>query len=555
MEENITMGVLQNALRKKQIGQLRKELADLSFCCRIKLPMNNPKQQEKYTVPLENNQLVLVLNSEILLPEDAPVRVTSAQLEELDYRKLYEAYSSKGRKSVTDPRVLFKVMAYGYQCGIYSTRKLEEACKYRVDFMWLLENGKAPDHSTLSRFRTGRCAEAVENLFYQYVQLLEKQGEVDHRSVFIDGTKIESRAGRYTFTWRGTAEKNLTKTKQKVLELTGCKTLGELEQLLSVKAEGISFVSGKGKHKTEQQREWEAIDYLCQQWRKYEEQLRIMGEDRNSYSKTDTDATFMRMKEDHMRNGQLKPAYNVQIAVNSEYITGIDVFSNRTDVGTFIPFMHKLEMAHQQRYEEVTADAGYESIENYLYLEANGQMCFIKPSNYEAQKTKKFKSQIGRIENMKYDREEDCFICAEGRKLYCRKVSTEVHNGIPVTRAWYRCEGCANCPQREKCCRKQDMNAPKEVIMKETFWEKRQRSLENITSERGIRLRMNRSIQVEGAFGLIKNDFGFRRFLTTGKKNVRIELLFLALGFNLKKRWMKQQKSRLETHYSEKKAA
>ena len=158
------------------------------------------------------------------------------------------------------------------------------------------------------------------------------------------------------------------------------------------------------------------------------------------------------------------------------------------------------------------------------------------------------------IENMKYDKEEDCYICAEGRKLYCRKVSTEVKNGIPVTRAWYRCENCRNCPQREKCCRKQDVNAPKEVIMKETFWEKRQRSLDNIISDRGIQLRINRSIQVEGAFGLIKNDFGFRRFLTTGKKNVRIELLFLTLGFNLKKRWMKQQKRRLETHYSEKKA-
>lgn len=140
--------------------------------------MNNPNRQEKYNATIENNQLVLVLNSEILLPEDAPVRVTSAQLEELDYRKLYEAYSSKGRKSVTDPRVLFKVMAYGYQCGIYSSRKLEEACKYRVDFMWLLENGKAPDRSTLSRFRTGRCAEAVMHLFYQYIQILEKQGEV-----------------------------------------------------------------------------------------------------------------------------------------------------------------------------------------------------------------------------------------------------------------------------------------------------------------------------------------------------------------------------------------
>ena len=147
----------------------------MSFCGKIELMRNNLNTQDQYKISEGNNQLVLVLNSEILLPEDAPVRVTSAQLEELDYRKLYEAYSSKGRKSVTDPRVLFKVMAYGYQCGIYSTRKLEEACKYRVDFMWLLENGKAPDHATLSRFRTGRCAEAVEDLFYQHVRLLEQQ--------------------------------------------------------------------------------------------------------------------------------------------------------------------------------------------------------------------------------------------------------------------------------------------------------------------------------------------------------------------------------------------
>ena len=526
----------------------------MPFCVRIELMRNN-QTHNQCTAKERHGQLVLTLNSEILLPEDAPVRVTSAQLEELDYRKLYEAYSPKGRKSVTDPRVMFKVMAYGYQCGIHSTRRLEDACKYRVDFMWLLENEKAPDHTTLSRFRTDRCAEANEDLFYQYVQLLEKQGEVDHKSVFIDGTKIESRAGRYTFTWRGTVEKNLEKTKQKVLEQTGCTSPFELENYLSEQAEEIAFVSGKGKRKSGEQREWEELYRLYQQWKKYEEQLEIMGEDRNSYSKTDTDATFMRMKEDHMRNGQLKPAYNVQIAVNSEYITGIDVFSNRTDVGTFIPFMHKLEMAHQQRYEEVTADAGYESLDNYLYLEANGQLSFIKPSNYEAQKTRKYKSQIGRIENMKYDKDDDCFICAEGRKLYCRKVSTEVKNGTPVTRVWYRCESCQNCPQREKCCRKQDVNAPKEVIMKETFWEKRQQSLDNITSERGIILRMNRSIQVEGAFGLIKNDFGFRRFLTTGKKNVRVELLFLALGFNLKKRWMKQQKRRLQTHYSEKKVA
>ena len=527
----------------------------MPFCGRIKLFMNNPNHNKKYNVSSANNQLVLILNSEILLPENDPVRVTSAQLEELDYRKLYEAYSSRGRKSVNDPRVLFKVMAYGYQCGIFSTRKLEEACKYRVDFMWLLENGKAPDHSTLSRFRTGRCAEAVEDLFYQYVRLLEEQGEVDHKTVFIDGTKLESRAGRYTFVWRGNAEKGLEKAKKAALEQTGCKELSELEDLLAEKAKRFEMVTGKGKRKSPEQKEWESINKLCQQWRKYEEQLKIMGEDRNSYSKTDRDATFMRTKEDHMRNGQLKPCYNVQLAVNSEYITGIDVFSDRTDVGTLRPFLRKLEQKHKQRYEEVAADAGYESLHNYLYLEANGQTSFIKPSNYEAQKTKKYRSQIGRIENMKYDENEDCYICAEGRKLRSRKVSTELSEGIPVTTMWYRCEDCRNCPQREKCCRKKDTNAPKEVIRKVTFWEKRKESLENITSERGILLRTNRSIQVEGAFGLLKTDFGFRRFLTTGRKNVRVELFFLALGFNLKKRWMKQEKNRERSHYSEKKAA
>ena len=224
---------------------------------------SNSITQDQCTVRERNGQLVIALNNEILLPENAPVRLTSAQLEELDYRELYRAYSPKGRKSKVDPRVLFKVMVYGYQCGIYSSRKLEEACRYRIDFMRLLEDEPVPDHATFARFRTGRCVQAAEDLFYQYVRLLELQGEIDHEAVFIDGTKIESRAGRYTF---------------------------------------------------------------C-------------------YSKTDPDATFMRMKDDHMGNGQLKPGYNVQIAVNSEYITGIDIFSNRTDYGTLIPFLRHLEKA------------------------------------------------------------------------------------------------------------------------------------------------------------------------------------------------------------------
>ncbi len=507
--------------------------------------------QGQCTVVERNGQLVFTLNSENFIPEDAPVRLTSAQLEELDYRKLYEAYSSRGRKSVTDPRVLFKVLVYGYQCGIYSTRKLEEACRYRIDFRWLLEEEPVPDHSTISRFRTGRCAETVEELFYQYVKMLEAQGETDHKTVFIDGTKMESRAGRYSFVWRKSVEKRLSSVRAKVETLCGVKDLNGLTHYLTVQAGNILFVHGTGRRKSEAQKQWEALEELRQRWEAYEESLSIMGEGRNSYSKTDPSATFMRMKEDHMRNGQLKPGYNVQIAVNSEYITGIEVFSDRTDYRTLKPFLRKLEQVHQASYEEVTADAGYESLDNYLYLEDNGQLCFIKPQNYEVKRRGSFRKQLGRIENMQYDAEEDCFICAERRKLPLRRESTELKDGHFISTAWYRCENCSGCSHRAACCQAKDREQPKTVILRKTFWEKREIAQANITTDHGIYLRLCRSIQVEGAFGLLKNDFGFRRFLTRGRKNIRTELFFLALAFNLKKLWMKRDKGRLRTHLSE----
>ena len=498
-----------------------------------------------------DGQVVITLNSELFIPEDAPVRLTNAQLEELDYRKLYEAYSSRGRKSVTDPLVLFKVLVYGYQCGIYTTRKLEEACRYRIDFKWLLWDEAVPDHSTISRFRTGRCAEAVEDLFYQYVRYLEEQGETDHETVFIDGTKLESRAGRYTFVWRKSVEKQLARVKEKVQAVTAATTLEALEKHLSETAEGITFVHGPGHRKNAEQKAWEGMDELRRRWMEYEEKLAIMGKGRNSYSKTDPDATFMRMKDDHMRNGQLKPGYNVQIGVNSEYITGIDVFSDRTDYGTMVPFLKTMREKHGKKYKSATADAGYERLSNYLYLEANGQMSFIKPANYEQQKSSSFKRQIGRMENMSYNAEEDSYTCTQGRKLNLRRECTEQQNGRYITTAWYRCESCAGCRVREKCCQAKDPEQAKELRVNKTLQELRNASLKNISTEYGIYLRLCRSIQVEGAFGLLKNDFAFRRFLTRGRKNVRTELFFLALAFDLKKLWMKREKGRLQTHLSE----
>ena len=502
---------------------------------------NNTKEQ--YNVVERNGQLVISLNTEKMLPENAPVRLANAQLEELEYGKLYEAYSPKGRKSAADPRVMFKVMAYGYENGIYSSRKLEEACRYRIDFIWLLEGEPVPDHATFARFRTGRCGKAVEELFYQYVRLLEKQGETDHKAVFIDGTKIESRAGRYTFCWRKSVEKQLEKVKAQVYEQTGLKKLGGLQRRLVRQSKEIIFVNGRGNRKSEEQREWEALDALRQRWEDYERSLEIMGSSRNSYSKTDQDATFMRMKEDHMRNGQLKPAYNVQIGVNSEYITGIDVFSNRTDYGTLPPFLKTMERQQHRKYEKIVADAGYESMENYLYLEKHGMESYIKPQNHEVKRTAKFRRQIGRSENMAYDPVQDCYTCAQGRKLNLYRESEK--KGIVTS--FYRCEDCSGCPCRDQCSKARS-GLPKELQVKKQYERYRAISESNINTEEGIYLRLCRSIQAEGTFALLKTDFAFRRFLTTGKANVRTELFFLALGFNLKKRWMKQEKDRLHTH-------
>lgn len=515
----------------------------------------NQKTQDQYTTYERRGQLVIALNCEKRIPENAPVRLASAVLEELNYEKLYRAYSPRGRKSAVDPQVLFEVLVYGYLCGIYTSRKLEEACRYRVDFLWLLGDQGAPDHSTIARFRTGQCREAVEDLFYQLVCKLDEMGETDHKAVFIDGTKLESRAGRYSFVWRKSVERNLAAVKEQVQKETGLGSLAALQSDLQTAAGEIAFVHGSGKRKSEAQRRWERMQRLAERWQTYESQLGIMGEERNSYAKTDHDATFMRMKEDHMRNGQLKPGYNVQIAVNSEYITGIEAFSDRSDVRTLKPFLRRLEHFQQARYEEVVADAGYESLDNYLYLDAVGQSCFIKPANYEQKKSRKFQKQIGRIENMTYDPQADCFTCSQGRTLSLCREHTEEKEGQMISTAWYRCADCSGCPCRVQCCRAKDTQRPKELCLQKTFWEKRTQTQQRITTPRGIHLRLCRSVQVEGAFGLLKNDFGFRRFLTRGRANIRAELFLLAIAFDLKKLWMKREHGRLKTRVSEKMTA
>ena len=523
--------------------------------------MHTKLYSKNYTLFDGGFQLVLPLNYEVLIPENDSVRLLSQILEGLDYRKLDKAYSSKGRKPAVVPKILFKVLTYAYMNNIYATRKIETSCRRDINFMWLLQGKKAPDHSTIARFRKEYLCEAVEDLFYQLVRLLNQIGEVNFENLFVDGTKIEANANRYTFVWKKVVDKNEAKMYTKIqscvekINLT-YKTsfkidkdtlLSDINAVLSYlkdkqQKENIEFVHGTGKRKTNLQKFTEELQTFYERQVQYNTHSQLF-EGRNSYSKTDPDATFMHMKEDHMNNAQLKPAYNVQIGVESEYVTGVGIFQDRSDTTTLIPFLNNMETRLDAIYQKVITDSGYESEENYLYLEGKKQTYYIKPQTYEQWKTSSFKKDISKRENMFYDSSKDEYTCYNGKQLKpVGIIHKQSRTGYCSEITIYECENCSDCNCKAKCTK---AKGNRQMKVSKKFIEKRQVSYENISSEEGILLRINRSIQVEGAFGVLKSDYNFNRFLTRGKTNVINEYILLCFGYNVNKLHAKIQKGRI----------
>jgi transposase len=517
--------------------------------------MTNKITQPDYTQNRGTYQLALPMNMEIMIPPEDSVRLLSQIMEELDYRKLYEAYSQTGRKATVSPVKFFKIMVYGYMNGIYSSRAIEKACRRDINFMWLLEGQSPPDHNTIARFRTQRLAGVVEDLFSQLVIKLGEKGEIAYENIFIDGTKIEANANKYSFVWKKATTKHAAKLKTKInafllqtnqkygYDFSTDSSLEQIQVFFEKKRQekNIDFVSGKGTRKSSLQRDVETLNELVARQDKYRKYEKTFG-GRNSFSKTDEDATFMHMKEDHMRNSQLKPGYNVQIGVEGEYIVGMDISEERSDQLTLIPFLEKMKNNVGKKHKHVIADAGYESEENYAHLQEQQQGCYIKPANYERSKARKYKSNMHLRENMPYDKGLDEYLCPNGKKLKAigktKRVSKSDYEAKITV---YECEGCEGCPIKSKCTK---AKGNRRMNISKTFLAQREKSLQNILSPLGIVLRMNRSIQVEGAFGVLKEDYGFRRFLTRGKKNVGIEFLLLGLGYNINKLHHKIQQNR-----------
>ena len=330
-----------------------------------------------------------------------------------------------------------------------------------------------------------------------------------------------------------------------VIEIDNCSPLEilKLQKNLNTIAtgEGIEFVYGKGKRKPEIQQLYEELEHLGQRLMGYKECFEIMGKDRNSYSKTDLEATFMRMKEDHMLNGQLKPAYNVQIAVENYFIIHGYVSNDRTDYNTLIPVLEKHQQVFGSILEEVTADSGYCSEKNLLYLKEKGIESYIKLQDHEKRKTRAYAEDISKYYNMKVEvfEDEQFYICHDGRELRHIRTETKEQDGYTQTFEVYGCADCSGCEHKARCLYKYnaEKDAEKNKVMKinEQWEELREKSHANIQSERGILKRQTRSIQTEGHFGDIKENENFRRFNYRSADKVYKEFMLYAIERNINK--------------------
>lgn len=494
--------------------------------------------------------LQLSMNFDVgtIIPEDSKVKLVCKIIERMDLSALSCTGPKKGRKPAVDLVDFIKIILFCYSEGKFSNRKIEDFCLYDIRGRYLLSGRKAPDHSTISRFQD-TLKDHMEYLLTQFVKILIEDKHVDLKSLYIDGTKIEAVANRYTFVWRKSVEKHQNRLKERIIQELDMSDESTLEDVISrVKTElnlirnlcrklKIEFVYGSGHRKSQEQRKYEYYSDIKGKFENYKQHLEAMGI-RNNYSKTDQDATFMRMKDDHMRNGQLKPAYNIQMASSGAFIVGVMGSQQSNDLHTLKPFLEQMLPTYGDYIKNIVADAGYESVENYAYLESKGLKSYIKPSNHEIKNSSKVKNDIGRRENMQYQEQDDCYICKAGKKLVRRKDSiNKTASGFEDINRVYTCIDCKGCQYSTQCIRSRSNPNPDKKTLKfsPAFEVYRRRSEVNIATEEGINERINRSIQAEGAFSKVKDGLAFDRFRHKGMKKIVADMIMVAMGINLNK--------------------
>ena len=478
------------------------------------------------------------------LPQNHPARVVSAIIDRLDISEIEAGYAGGGTSSY-NPRMLLKVIVYAYLNNVYSGRQMEKLLVENIAYMWL-SGMQTPDFRTINLFRSRRLAGRFDGIFTQIVLLLHEEKLVSLKVQYIDGTKIESVANRYTFVWKGSTEKNKSKLEANVRSvLEAAETALAMENAdeqaeltpeeMSRRADRIlrkmddGGISDKKLRKTVEKVKSESSPKM----QEYEDKLETLGE-RNSYSKTDPDATFMRMKEDAMNNGQTKPGYNIQIATENQFITNYGIFCRPTDQGTLIPFLTSFSDRYGMQSDEVCADSGYGSEQNYAHMFGSGIVPYVKYNMFHAEEHRKYKNNPFLTQNMFYNKDEDYYVCPTGQHLeHIGDVRSKSDLGYESTVSRYRAQDCTACPLRGMCYKGISDRRTIEVNHQANAYKAEAKRL--LTSERGLHHRSNRPIEPEAVFGDIKQNHGFKRFRLKSNVKVKVEFGLVALAHNLRK--------------------
>ena len=500
----------------------------------------------KLAIKSDNRKQNLLLPPSLdeLVPENHMVRVVDAVIDRLDISDILSTYRGGGN-SAFNPKMMLKVLVFAYLSNVYSSRRIEELLKRDIYFMWLA-GMKRPDFRTINYYRGKRLKEGFDAVFTQVVRLLHEEGFVSLKVQYIDGTKIESVANKYTFVWRGSVEKYDARLKAKTEallrqieqnhaienqenpvpeELTAEEVTKRVERIKEkVDADNL----GKEERKALKQIETDSVPRM----NRYKEQLETMGS-RNSYSKTDPDATFMRMKEDAMLNGQLKPGYNIQISTENQFITNFGIYQRPTDTLTMISYLESFKARYGMQSEEIVADSGYGSEENYEYMFSNGMTPYVKYNMFHVEQRRGYRNNPFRVSNLFYNPDDDFYVCPMGQKLkFIRQEKRYTASGYQQTVSVYRAGRCEGCPLRGQCHKsKRD----RQIEVNHTLDDYKARARELLTSEQGIKHRSNRPIEPEAVFGQIKECGRFRRLRLKGLTGAKIDFGLKALAHNLRK--------------------
>ncbi len=483
------------------------------------------------------------------IPEDHPVRLVNHIVDELDLSDIDFGYKGGGNSSY-HPRMLLKVLFYAYLNNVYSCRKIATQLEQNIYYIWL-SGDQQPNFRTINNFRSLRLKQSIHKLFVQIVFILVDMGYISLKELYVDGTKLESRANRYTFVWRKSVEKNKLKLEAKIRGI-----LSQIEEGISQDntpddepptpinsqelKERLQQINRESRSKEEIKQIKTLEDKHLPKLQEYEEKLETLG-DRNSFGKTDKDSTFMRMKEDHMRNGQLKPAYNLQIGTENQFITHYDLFPNPTDTLTLIPFMNGFKKSYKQLPEKLCADSGYGSEENYTYLEQQEIDAYVKYNYFHKEEKRSFKNNAFLQENLYYNKEKDYFICPMGqpmKRIYT--TSRKTQSGFVSAISVYKAGRCQGCPLRCLCHKSEN---DRQIQVNHKLREYKRKARERLTSEEGLRMRSRRPIEPEAVFGQIKYNKSYNRFRHQSKEKVAMDFAVFAIAFNLLKLYRKQKKA------------